>query len=56
VRSVVSNNGSWDKEIRTRLGKANSVFERLKNIWKSRKLATGIKRRLYNALFISTLL
>jgi len=54
--SVISDNGSCDKDIKTRLGKANSVFGRLNNIWKNKTLSTKIKIRLYESLVMSTLL
>jgi len=53
---VISDNSSCDKDIKTRLGKANSVFGRLNAIWKSRDLNCNIKIRLYESLALSTLL
>jgi len=46
--SMISDNGSCDKDMKTRLGKANSVFERLNAIWKSRNLNCSVKIRLYD--------
>ena len=54
--SVISDNSSCDKEIKTRLAKANSIFGRLNNIWKSKTLSCNIKVRLYESLVPSTLL
>ena len=54
--SVIAGDGSCDKDIRTRLGKANSTFGRLLNIWKNKSLAIKIKIQLYEALVMSTLL
>jgi len=54
--SVIAGDGSCDKDIKTRLGKANSTFGRLINIWKSKSLNIKIKIRLYEALVMSTLL
>jgi exonuclease III len=54
--SVISDNSSCDKDIKTRLGKANSVFGRLNTIWKSRGLNCSVKIRLYESLVLSTLL
>ena len=54
--SVIAEDGSCAKGIRIRLGKANSTFGRLLNIWKNKGLATKIKIRLYEALVMSTLL
>jgi len=53
---VISYNSICDKDIETRLGKANSVFGRLNAIWKSRDLNFNIKIRLYVSLVLSTLL
>jgi hypothetical protein len=54
--SVIAGDGSCDKDIRTRLGKANSTFGRLTNIWKNKSLSINIKCRLYEALVMSVLL
>ena len=53
--SVISRDGSCDKEIRTRMGKANTTFGRLTNIWKSKRLHLQVKIRLYESLVLSTL-
>jgi len=52
--SVISDNSSCDKDIKTRLGKANSVFGRLNAIWKSRDLNCNIKIRIYEEVGSST--
>jgi len=55
--SVINNNSSCDKDIKTMHGKANSVFGRLNDIWKSRyELNCNVKIRLYELLVLSTLL
>ena len=41
--SVMSDNSSCDKNIKTRLRKANSVFGRLNTIWKSKSLNCNVK-------------
>jgi len=46
--SVISFTSSCDKDIKTRLGKANSVVGRLNAIWKSRDLNCNIKIRGVN--------
>ena len=53
--SVISRGGSCDKDIRTRLGKANTTFGRLSNLWKNKKLNLQVKVRLYESLVLSTL-
>jgi len=52
--SVLSSDSSCDKEIRTRIGKANTTFGRLNNIWRDKKLNIKIKSRLYETLVLST--
>jgi hypothetical protein len=54
--SVLSHDSSCDKDIKTRLGKANSNFGRLHCIWRSKVLNIKIKVRLYESLILSTLL
>src|SRR5258706_81762 len=51
--SVITSDSSCDKEIRTRIGKANTTFGRLNNIWKDKKLNIKIKSRLYETLVLS---
>ena len=48
--SYLSRTGNCDKECMIRIGKAASVFGRIVNIWKSKKI------RLYESLVISALL
>jgi len=54
--SVINNNSGCDKDITTRLGKANSVFGKPDDIWKSRDLNCNVKIRMYDSLVLSTLL
>ena len=54
--SIIQHNSSCDADIRSRIGKTNSVFARLNRIWKDRKLSLQIKMRLYESLILSTLL
>ena len=54
--SVLSHDSSCDNDIKIRLGKANSNFGRLNNIWRNKKLNHRIKLRLYDSLILSTLL
>ena len=53
--SVITNDSSCDKEIKTRLGKANTTFGRLTNIWRNKSLNVKVKVRLYDSLVLSTL-
>ena len=54
--SCVTSNGNCDKDCQQRIGKANSVFGRLKDIWKSKHISLKVKVRLYESLVMSTLL
>ena len=54
--SVLSNNGSCDKEIGSRLGRANATFGRLNNIWRNKGLSITTKTRLYRTLVLTALL
>ena len=54
--SMISRKGDSERDIKTRIGKANAIFGRLNNIWKSKTLNTKIKIRLYESLVMSTLL
>ena len=53
--NVISREGSCDKDIRTRLGKANTTFGILSNLWKNKKLNLQVKGRLYESLVLSIL-
>ena len=46
--SCVTSNGNCDKDCQQRIGKANSVFGRLKDIWKSKHISLKVKVRLWN--------
>ena len=46
----------YDKDCQTRMGKASSVFGRLKSVWKNRHISTTLKVRLYESLVMSTML
>src|SRR6218665_117688 len=52
----MSSNSSCDKEIKTRMGKANAVFRRLEKIWKSNGCSLHTTVRLYESIVLSTLL
>ena len=52
--SLISKDGDVHKEVNTRLAKAETVFRRLSNIWKSGLLGLNIKLQLYTAVVVST--
>ena len=56
IGSMISRKGDSERDIKIRIGKANAIFGRLNNIWKSKTLNTKIKIRLYESLVMSTLL
>jgi len=49
--SVITDMGGSEKDIITRVGKANSVFGRLENIWKNKRLDTKTKMRSYEVMY-----
>ncbi|KAL7395308.1 hypothetical protein ABVT39_014208 [Epinephelus coioides] len=52
--SNISSTGDVEKDVRTRIGKAAGVFQRLCNIWSSKAITTAIKLRLYMSVVIPT--
>ena len=56
LRSYVTSNSSCDKDCQTRIGKASSVFGRLKSMWKNRHISTTLNVRLFESLVMSTML
>lgn len=54
--SVISSDNGAQKDMKARLGKAQSAFARLRTIWKSRQYSLHTKIRLYNSNVKSVLL
>jgi len=54
--SIITDTGSCDKEVKTRIGKACSAFKRLGGIWCQKCLGLPIKIRLYESLMLAVLL
>ena len=54
--SLISKENATQKDIRARLGKAQSVFVRLQSIWKSKQYSLKTKIRLYSSNVKSVLL
>ncbi len=54
--SYLSSNSNCDKECQVRIGKAGSVFGRLKDVWRNKHISLPIKVKLYKSLVLSTLL
>ncbi|KAJ8355125.1 hypothetical protein AAFF_G00095480 [Aldrovandia affinis] len=52
--SNISSTRNVEKDVRTRIGKAAGVFQRLCNIWSSNAITTAIKLRLYISVVIPT--
>ena len=52
----VPGNSNCDKDCLTRIGKAASVFGRLKAVWKNKYISFPVKVKLYESLVMSTLL
>ena len=53
--SAVLNTGGSEKDIQTRIGKANAVFGRLENVWHNKRLGIGVEIWLYESLVLFTL-
>ncbi|CAM5131961.1 unnamed protein product [Natator depressus] len=51
--STISQDGTSSKEIRRRIGKANAVFRRLKNIWQLKNISLKTKLNVYKATVIA---
>jgi len=54
--SWLSTNGNCDKDCQIRIGKASSVFGRLKDVWRNKHISLNVKVRLYESLVMSTML
>ena len=54
--SVISADGTIDRELNTRIGKAHSAFSTLHRIWYNRNIKTGTKIRIYRAAVLTVLL
>ena len=54
--SVVDKNGGTDADVRAQIGKARASFLQLKTVWKSNKLRTKTKIRIFNSNVKSVLL
>ena len=54
LESYVCENGDVEVDIRAKLGKASSVFQRLRPIWKCSTITSGVKRRLYSSIVVPT--
>ena len=54
--SIQSNVGDIEKDVKTRIGKAYSVFRQLQTVWGSKAISLTVKLRLYNSIVLSTAL
>jgi len=54
--SCISFNGSCEKDVKVRIGKAATVFGKMKKIWRNNKISLEVKMRLYESIILSTLL
>jgi len=52
--SYLSENGDVEVNIRARLGKASSVFQRLRPIWKCGTITSDVKLHLYSSIVVPT--
>jgi len=54
--SIISTNSDVEVDIRARIGKATSTFQRLRKIWSSHSINLDTKLRLYTSIVIPTAL
>jgi len=54
--SVIRPEGGTKEDIRSRLGKARSVFRNMNNVWRSTQYGTNTKLKLYQSCVLSVLL
>ena len=54
--SYISYNGSCEKDVKVRIGKAAAVFGKMRKIWRNSNVSLKVKTRLYEAIILSTLL
>jgi len=54
--SLISSNGSCEKDVKVQIGKAAAVLGRIKKIWRNDNISLKVKTRLYEAIILSTLL
>lgn len=52
----ISHDGKCDPDIKRRIGLTHAVFSKLSNIWNSRKLALGIKFKVFESMIIPVLM
>ena len=52
--STMTDSGSIDLDIRSRLGKARATFQRLNKIWKTKNVTLQIKLQLYMSIVVTT--
>ena len=49
-------NGSCEKDVKVRIGKAAAVFAKMRKIWRNSNISLNVTTRLYEAIILSTLL
>ena len=54
--SYISYNGSCEKGVKVGIGKAATVFGRMRKIWRNNKISLKVKTRLHESVVLSTLL
>jgi hypothetical protein len=53
---IIFSNGTIDRELSARIGKASGAFNQLSNIWKKRNVQTNTNIRIYKAAVLTILL
>jgi len=52
----ISHNGSCEKDVRVRIGKATALFGKMRKVWKNKCISLKVNMTLYEAIVLSTLL
>ena len=54
--SCLCEDGNVEKDVKIRIGKGGATFQKMKNVWRAKKLSLKLKLRIYNAIILPTLL
>ena len=50
--SIITHDGDTEADIKCRIGKAMAIFQKMTNIWRSKKISTEIKINLYKSIIL----
>ena len=52
----IAYNGSCEKDVKVRIGKAATIFGKMRKIWKNNRIGLKVKMRMYESVILSTVL